>query len=260
MTSATLNTKRITHGYASLLALGCFLLSSLSAAAEIQLINAEGESTSEGVVQIVGLDPSDPTQEIFNIEVNVPVGKRPKPAARRVTQVLNTNPVFSADFLAKRPIDDFSVVMIVQRAVMEYVLREDPPGQLPENPIILDQDYLVQEAEYRATTPDCVSPGFTMQLTITASDPQVDFTDAIGVYITDLVQTENFVVESPSVVSVDALLLTSLPPETQVMLGTVEMPPDDLGNPVYAAAFEVCVHPGVSTESVTWGRLKTMYR
>jgi hypothetical protein len=68
------------------------------------------------------------------------------------------------------------------------------------------------------------------------------------------------VVESSSVVSVDALLLTSLPPETTAMLGTVEMPPDDLGNPVYAAALEVCVHPPVSTEPVTWGRLKTMYR
>jgi hypothetical protein len=220
----------------------------------------EGESTSAGVVHIVGVDPIAPAVELFNIGVNVPVAKRPRPAARRVTQVLNTNPIFSSDFLAKRPIDDFSIVLIVQRGESEYLLLEDPPGQLPEDPIILDQDYLVQEVQFRSTTPQCLAPGVWVRLTITATDPLVDFTDAIGVYLTDLVQTENFEVGSPSVVSVDALLLTSLPPETQTLLGTVEMPPDDLGNPVYAAAFEVCVEPGVTTESLTWGRLKTMYR
>jgi hypothetical protein len=174
--------------------------------------------------------------------------------------VLNTRPGFTADFVARRPIDDYSIVLIVQKGLTECVLREDPAGQLPEDPLIADQDYLVQDAEFRAAAFPCLTPGVAVRLTITAGDPEVDFTEAIGVYLSDLVVTDNFVVESSSVVSVDALLQIVPPPGIQVMVGTVEMAPDDLGNPVYAAAFEACVDNGVSTKPVTWGRLKTLYR
>lgn len=242
-------------------ALVCLLLPVSPATAVIQQIDAEGTSTSAGTVQIVGLDPGDPTQQLFNISVDVPVDKRPKPAARRVTQVLNNRPAFNTNFLAARPGADLSIVLILQKNALQYRLLEEPPGQLPENPVILDQDYLVQDAVLGASTPDCIRFGVTIPLTITAQDPLVDFTLATGVYLGGLVQTSNFLVVSATVVSVDALLLAPLPPDVpQVIVGTVELPPDDIGNPVYAAAFEVCVDAAVSTEPVTWGRLKALFR
>lgn len=241
--------------------LGCLLLPASPTDAVIQQIDAEGTSTSEGVVWIVGSNPDNPAQQLFNISVNVPVGKQPKPAARRVTEVLNNRPAFNTRFVAARPAADLSIVLILQKNTVQYQLVEDPPGQLPEDPVVLDQDYLVQGGVLGASASECLQPGVTIRLTITAQDPLADFTLATGVYLGDLVQTANFLVESATVVSVDALLLQMLPPDVpQVIVGTVDLPPDDNGNPVYAAAFEVCVDSTVSVEPITWGRVKTIFR